>query len=178
MCSMFAIAGVNAAEGITVDEQKIIDALNNGVEVEGKKVALPAEYINQAESFLKTNDVTAAQASTIIVNIDAAKKVMVDNKITDVKDIKGATASEIFAIAQAAAKEVGVTLTMDNTNKTITVTDKDGKKLFVVGADKSTTNPIKDTGDDYTMMFVMTGAIALLLAGAGVVASKKGYFAK
>lgn len=171
MCGLFAV-NVNAAEGITADEQAILNELKAGVEVDGKTVSVPAEYINQAESFLKTNDVTAEQAKTINAEIAAAKEIVKTNKITDVKEIKGSVASEIFARAKSAAATVGVTLEV-GADKTITVKDKAGNALFVVS-----NGVIKATGDNYSMMFGMTGAIALILVGAGVVAGKKGYFAK
>lgn len=171
MCGMFMV-GAHAAEGITADEQKILDALNAGVVVDGTTVNVPAEYINQAESYLKTNDVAADQVTVILSEIDSVKAVVKENNIKSIADIKGSVASDIFAHAQKAASTVGVTLKL-NADNTVTVIDKDGKVLFT--ADKGV---IKDTGDNYTMMFVMTGAIALILAGAGVAASKKGYFAK
>lgn len=171
MCGMFAL-NTHAAEGITADEQKVLDALNAGVVVEGTTVNVPAEYINQAETFLKTNDVAADQVSSILSEIENVKSVMVENKITSISDIKGNIATEIFAHAQKAAEVVGVTLKL-NTDNTVSVYDKEGKLIFT--ADKGV---IKDTGDNYTIMYVMTGAIALILAGAGVVAGKKGYFAK
>lgn len=172
MCGLFAV-NVNAAEGITADEEKILEALKAGVEVEGTKVSVPTEYINQAETFLKTNDVTAEQATAIIAEVDAVKGIVKDYKITDVKKIEGAAASQIFARAKAAAATVGVTLEV-GADKAITVKDKSGNAIFTVSADGA----IKDTGDNYSMMFGMTGAIALILVGAGVVAGKKGYFAK
>lgn len=171
MCGMFAVSA-HAADGITADEQAILDNLKAGVVVDGTVVNVPAEYINQAETYLKTNDVTAEQATTIIVEIDNVKAVVKENKITDIKEIKGAVAKDILAHAEKAASTVGVTLTVSADN-TIVVKDKTGKVLFT--AEKGV---IKATGDDYSSMFAMTGAIALLLAGAGVVASKKGYFAK
>lgn len=170
MCGMFAVSA-HAADGITADEQKVLDNLKSGVVVEGTTVNVPAEYINQAESYMKTNDVTTEQVAAINSEIDSVKQVMKDNKIKSIADIKGSVASDVFAHAQKAAGVVGVTLKV-NADKTVTVSDKDGKVIFT--ADKGV---IKNTGDDYSMMFVMTGAFALILVGAGVVASKKGYFA-
>lgn len=173
MCGMFAVSA-HAAEGITADEQKILDAITAGVVVDGVTVTVPEGYVNQATDFLKKNDVTADQTTAILGEIESVKTVMKENKITDVKNIKGAVANDILAHAQAAAKTVGVTLKV-GTDGTLTALDANGKEIFTLNKDGS---PIKPTGDDYSSMFAMTGAIALLLAGAGVVASKKGYFAK
>lgn len=171
MCAMFAVSA-NAAEGITADEQKIIDNLKSGVVVEGTTVNVPDTYLNAVEKELAVMDVTAEEATAITAEIEAVKTLMKDNKITSIAEIKGDVASSIFAHAQKAAAVKGYTLKI-NTSGTVDVINAEGKTVFT--ADKGA---IKDTGDDYTSMFAMTGAFALILAGAGVVASKKGYFAK
>lgn len=169
LCGIFALH-VNAANGITTDEQQIVDALKAGVKVGDKTVSVPIECINQTETFLVANDVEASVVTGILADIEGIKTVIMENNITDLKEIKGAVATEIFAKAQATARKVGITLQL-NADNTIDVLDKDGKIIFTTGMDRA----IKDTGDDFTLMFMVTGAIALILGGTGIIASKKGY---
>ena len=80
-CLMFVatISTVGAVGSITADEQKIIDALEAGVTVDGVKVNLKAADINAAKNYLTNNDVTAAQVTTILNNIEGAKSYMQTN---------------------------------------------------------------------------------------------------
>ena len=82
-CLMFVatISTVGAVGSITADEQKIIDALEAGVTVDGVKVNLKAADINAAKNYLTNNDVTAAQVTTILNNIEGAKSYMQTNHI-------------------------------------------------------------------------------------------------
>lgn len=174
MCGMFAVSTF-AANGVTADEQKVLDNLKKGAVVDGVTVTVPTEYIGQAEAFLATNDVTAEQVEAILVEIEAVRTIVTDNGIKSIEELKKSShASKVFGHAQKAASIVGVTLKV-NADGSVTGVDKNGKEVF---NSKSTNEVIKDTGDNYSIMFVMTGAIAVVLAGAGVVAGKKGYFAK
>ena len=77
-CLMFVatISTVGAVGSITADEQKIIDALEAGVTVDGVKVNLKAADINAAKNYLTNNDVTAAQVTTILGFAQAAADVL------------------------------------------------------------------------------------------------------
>ena len=111
-CLMFVatISTVGAVGSITADEQKIIDALEAGVTVDGVKVNLKAADINAAKNYLTNNDVTAAQVTTILNNIEGAKSYMQTNHIKDIASIKGAHATAILGFAQAAADVLGLTI--------------------------------------------------------------------
>ena len=117
-------------------------------------------------------DMSADQKNVVVAQIEAAKKVIVDNNITDLKTINKKYQDQIIDIAQVAAKTMGLTLSADYSSKTIKVLDKDGKVIFT--AEKA----IKNTGDNFTSTLALSGAIAILLAGAGMVAAKKGLLSK
>lgn len=163
-----------AASGINAEEQKVLDILKAGVSVNGKTVSLDASYINSAENYFNTDgvEVTADQASVVLTQIEAAKQVIIDNNITDLKTINKKFQDQIIGYAQSAAKELGLTLSADYSSKTIVVKDSNGKTLFTAS------KVIKNTGDDFTMTLAVSGAIALLIACAGVVAAKKGLFSR
>lgn len=173
LCGLFAV-NVSAADGINSEEQAIIDTLKAGVSVEGKTVTVPGEYVNAAEKYFATEgvEITADQAKVVNAQIDAAKAIIVENKVTDLTTIDKTVQDKILVNAKTAAAELGLTIEADYSAKTIVVKDKNGKVL--VTAEKV----IKNSGDDFTSVLVMSGLIAMVLAGAGVVASKKGYFAK
>lgn len=167
-CLMFvaSISATSAVGTITADEQKIIDALQAGVEVDGVKVTLQAADINAAKTYLTNNDVDAATVSTVLSNITAAKDYMKQNHIKDVASIKGAHASEILKYAQAAASALGLTLSV-GADGTVTVKDADGKLVY------STAQVIKKTGYDLTQTVAMAGGLVAVLLAAGLIAKRK-----
>ena len=163
-CLMFVatISTVGAVGSITADEQKIIDALEAGVTVDGVKVNLKAADINAAKNYLTNNDVTAAQVTTILNNIEGAKSYMQTN---DIASIKGAHATAILGFAQAAADVLGLTIKVGADG---TVTVYKGSEVVY-----STTNVIKKTGYDFTQTAVMAAGLVAVLFGAGYYAKRK-----
>lgn len=166
-CLMFVatISTVGAVGSITADEQKIIDALEAGVTVDGVKVNLKAADINAAKNYLTNNDVTAAQVTTILNNIEGAKSYMQTNHIKDIASIKGAHATAILGFAQAAADVLGLTIKVGADG---TVTVYKGSEVVY-----STTNVIKKTGYDFTQTAVMAAGLVAVLFGAGYYAKRK-----
>lgn len=173
MCGMFVV-GAQATNGINENEKSIMDNLKSSVTVEGKTVNVPSEYVVAAEKYFATDgiDLTADDASVVNEQINNAKAVIVENKITDLKTMNKASQDKILGYAKIAANKLGVTLEIDYSAKTIIVKDKNGKVLLIVE------KTVKNTGDDYTSVLLISGFLAMVLAGAGVMASKKGYFAK
>lgn len=174
MCVACMSVTVGAASGINPSEQKILDVLRAGVTVEGKVVSLDVSYINSAENYMNSDgvDITASQADVVVSQVSAAKQVIIDNKITDLKTIDKKFQDQIIGYAQSAASELGLVLVVDYSSKTIIVKDSSGKVIFTAS------KVIKNTGDDYTRTLALSGAIALLIAGAGVIAVRKGLFSK
>lgn len=173
-CAAFTVTSAQAAGGIDANEQKVLDTLKAGVVVDGKTVTLDASYLTSAENYFMSDGVemSDAQVTSVMTQIEAAKKVITENKITDLATMPKKFQDQIIGYADAAAKEMGLTLVTDYSSKTITIKNKDGKVLMTAA------KVIKNTGDDYTSTLAISGAIALLLAGAGIEAAKKGLLAK
>ena len=163
-----------AASGINAEEQKILNVLKTSVTIDGKVVSLDASYINSAENYMNSDgvDLTASQADVVITQIEAAKQVIIDNKITDLKTMNKKFQDQILGYAQIAANELGLILVADYSSKSIVIKDSSGNIIFTAS------KVIKNTGDDYTRTLAISGAIALLLAGAGIIATRKGLFTK
>lgn len=172
LCAAFTITA--SAAGLNANEQKILDELKAGVNVDGKMVNLDAGYINQAETYLASADVdiTDAQAGTVISQVQAAKAVVVENKITNLNTMPKKFQDQIIGNIQTAATTLGLTVSVNSASKEIVIKDKTGK--IIASASKA----VKNTGDNFTSTLALSGAIALLLAGAGIVAARKGLFVK
>lgn len=173
-CALFAVTTISAAGGIDTNEKKVLDSLRAGVVVDGKVVSLDEAYISQAETYFMKDGIEMSdeQATVVLAQIEAGKKVIVDNKISDLATVKKVYQDQLLDIAQVAAKAMGVTMAVDYSSKTVTVFDAKGSVIF------KATKVIKNTGDDFTSTLALSGAIAILLAGAGIVAAKKGLLAK
>ena len=163
---------VMAASGINAEEQKVLDVLKTSVTVNGVSVSLDASYINSAENYMNGDGVnlTASQANIVIAQIEAAKQVILENNITDLKTMNKKFQDQILGYAKTAAEELGLILVADYSSKTMIIKDENGNIIFTLS------KVIKNTGDDYTKALAMSGAIALLLVGAGILAAKKGLF--
>lgn len=166
----FATIGIHAAQGVSSEEQKILDALTAGIEVDGVQVYTPEEYIDQAKHYLYENEITAEQVSVILQEIENVKEIMKQHAITNLMQINGSVATEIFSHAQAAVKTIDVMLKL-RADHTIGVYAKNGELLFTVNQ-----NAVVQSSDDYTIMYIVTGVIALLLAGTGMIARRKKSF--
>ena len=165
---------ITAASGINSEEQRILDELKSQFIVEGKTVALDSSYLNSAENYMSLDgvEITDLQATIVISQIQAVKQILIDNKITDLKKIAKTYQDQILTLSRIAANELGLILTADMSSKTIIIKNAEGKIMF------STSKIIKNTGDDYTKTLALSGAVALLLAGAGIIATSKGLFLK
>lgn len=68
------------AEGaITADEQRILDALNQGVTANGQTFYFDATDIQQAENDLKSYDYSKSTVDQVVGNINAARQLVMDN---------------------------------------------------------------------------------------------------
>lgn len=162
-----------AVPAFAAGKDDIMSELNAGITVGDKTKQIPAQYINAAQQYLDNNQLTDEQYAAVLANVKAAKQIVVDSGITEFKDLDAATKNAIVAEVQKAADTLGLKVTIDIDNKTVAVTDKDGKVIFSNG------DPIKPTGAqaDATAAIVI-GFVILAVVGAGVFTAKKLQLAK
>lgn len=173
------------AAGVSAEEQKILDAIKSVSIAENVEIKLPEKYLQQAEQYLATNELSDAAVKDVLAKVEDAKKVVVDvvdanggkvdaaslkKYVADNADAAKKLTDAADAVGKAAGVELKVTLT--------------GGELDYAfeGQDGSTIKPsdsvIKNTG------FGMgaTAAVAVLgvavLGGCVAVARKNDLFAK
>lgn len=166
----------NAAGAITADEQRILDALNQGVTTkEGEKFFFSATDIQQAENELKTNDYSAATVNTVVGHIDAARQLVVDNsagiKATSLenliaqlpKDVQNQIKNHVLQAAQALG------LSIDSNGN---IVNNVGKKVFVP---TTSANPVvKTTGASSTGAIIAIVSLLALTVATGFISNRKG----
>jgi len=166
----------NAAGAISADEQRILDALNQGVTTkEGERFFFSATDIQQAENELKANDYNAATVNTVVGHIDAARQLVVDNsagiKATSLEDLLKQLPKNIQDQIRThileAAKALG--LSVDSQGN---ITNKTGNKVFVATTSK---NPVvKTTGISITSAMITIISLVALTVATGFISKRKG----
>lgn len=181
-----------AAGGINANEQKVLDLLSQSVTVDGQKYVIPADYVNQAENYFNTIDMTSQEADEICGHIQEGIDYFV---AAGAKDIAGLTYEEKLYILDCGKKAVavlGMTLTADFVDNTVTILAPDGTVAFSApatisplkpvtptqpgtnGGDKPNGGTIKPTGmaSDATAAIVLSSMIVLFVAAAGIYLAK------
>lgn len=181
---VIAMASVPAfAAGINSAEQKVLDKLSevNNAYNQGY-VTNADELLNQAENYFNTIDMTDAQSTEIIADIDAGVEYMKSQGASSVSELNTAQKQELLGYGQKAASVVDVTVTYDKSTRTASATDKNGNTIVSSkvttdskGETKLTSNAIATTGANVNTFAVATvaGAAVALAAGATVVLSVK-----
>lgn len=121
---------VFAAGGINENEQKVLDLLSQSVTVDGQQYVIPADYVNQAENYFNTIDMTAQEADEITGYIQDGIDYFI---ASGAKDITGLTYEEKLYILDCGKKAVavlGMTLTADFVDNTVTILAPDGTVAF------------------------------------------------
>lgn len=189
---------INAASGINKAEQEILDYMEKGVSVQGDVIAFSKtseEYNTMAEYFdldgvdMTEADVTAIKGSA--KNVQAFLEKHWDDVLTP------ELVQEMLELMEPAMATVEMKVSYDAVNDTLIIADLNGEVLekienFIYGEEQvepgTTTKPetkpsIKDkvdagtklenTGEDFTSTYAIFAGLAVILAGAGFVATKK-----
>ena len=165
-----------SAESAAINEfeKKVLEALDENVKVGGKTFHLPQEYVTQAENFLKTIDMTEAQADEILEKIADSKEIIIENNVTSSTDLEALPTEAkqaILANGKAASAVVDAELTYNGTNVTVTHDNtpvfEDAPIIKVTGAEVN-----------YTAILLAAAAVITMLVAGFAVASKKGLLSK
>ena len=172
----------SAATGITAEEKKIIEALEQKIKMKsGTVVALPDRYINQAEDYLTKADLTTEQINEILACIENAAN---EVKSSDAKNLSAASV-EVKQAVIADAKEAAEVI---NADLFVTDSDKAGEYDCKLVYNTATTvegyqgeiklslsnDEIVQTGAEGNMTAIVIGSAAVLVALAFVIiASRK-----
>jgi hypothetical protein len=139
-----------------------------------KNAKVPATYIIQAENYLKTNTLTADQSVAVVAQITDAGNVIEASGITDLTKLSAADKDKILQNVVDAGNSIGLTINVtkqSNGQFSIVAVNAAGESVLNL-----TSNEVKQTGLDNTIIYV-GGLMILLAAGSALVLRKKYSFA-
>ncbi len=156
-----------AASELSPEEKALLDKIKAGVVVNGATVAVPDDYITQAQAYLTKNDLSATQVDILSKAVD---EVVADVKASGVKSFNEmvntpALNSKIVAVLNDANTKADLGLTITAGDNKLTISDANGK-IF-----EDTTT--KHTGSDYRTVAIAGLGIIVVLAACGIIISKK-----
>ena len=178
------------AAGINSSEQAVLDKLNGTVTMQGNEMRISQEFVNQAENYFNTIEMTEQESKDIIAIIDEGNSFLVNSGASDFKSLSYDQKQVLLGYGQKAVGVIGMTMSYDSTTRTITVTDPKGNVAFSVseanylvpangssGNSSNSGSVIKTTGSDVNYFgFIALGTVAVVLVAGGamfVVKTKK-----
>ncbi len=190
---LVAVSAVSAfAAGINDNEQKVLDELKTSVKMQGTEMYWPEAYVNQAENFFNTIDMTEDQADKVLSVIKSGKTQLEATGAKNIADCTTAQKKELMLTLSKVMEPVNGTASYDKTTGEITLKSESGEVIFKAvptlvekGSSKGedvngkTTDGgvVKTTGASAnTMTFVIIGVAAVLViaGGAFFVIKKRG----
>ena len=168
-----AVSASAASQGITEEEQQLLDKFKAGIEVNGEIVTPPASYINQAENELMRTDVTSEEIAILNERMDEIYAIIQEEQLTTPAEARqSGRLNEMVEIGQEAAAVVDYTLSFNASTRAVTVKNQAGEVIF------ETKNVVNQTGFDFTATFVTIGILGASLVAGIAVAGRKGLFAR
>jgi len=134
-----------------------------------KNANLPTTYIIQAENYLKTTTLTAAQSSAVVAQITDAAAILDAAGVKDVTSLSAADKTSILANVTAAGNAIGLEVNVvkqANGQFAITATDANGNTVV-----NFSSNEVKQTGLDNTLLYA--GILMIILAAGSVFVLRK-----
>lgn len=177
--AVIGLAMPASADGaIAANEQKILDELNAGATIGGKKFYFDAAEINASENHLKRVALTDAQVEEALKNIRAAVALVGSQDVdtTNATTLGAAlrllptsVINQLKDYVVAAGNAVGVKITFGSGGAytAVLITDANGNQVYQSG------NAVKNTGVNYALSGITFGSLLAAAAGAAFVSRKR-----
>ena len=166
----FSTAVVFAA-GINSSEASVLGNMRTPANMNGNSVYVPSSYINQAESYFNTIDMTSDQANRINSIINQGRSFLEGTGKSSIKELSASERKTLLNYASAAAKVLNVSAAAGSDGKNIKIITKDGRTIV-----DDSTKVIKPTGAEINFSVyigVLAVAVLAFVCSAGVILSRK-----
>ena len=126
-----AVSAVTAfAAGINENERKVLDELKTSVEMQGTEMYWPRTYVNQAENYFNTIDMTADQAEQIIAVIRSGKNQLESTGAKNIAECTAEQKKELMSTLTKVMEPVNGTASFDNISGEVTLKAENGEVIF------------------------------------------------
>lgn len=162
------------AAGINSSEASVLSNMRTPANMKGNSVYVPASYINQAESYFNTIDMTSDQASRINSIIGQARGFLASTGKASVKELSASERKTLMNYANAAANVLRLSAAAGSDGQNIKIITKSGKPVV-----DDSTKVIKPTGVESSFAIYVSTLIIVTLffgASAGIILSRKKNF--
>lgn len=180
-------ASVVSAAGLNDYEESVLASLSEPIVLDdGTELAIPDAKYNQAVNYFNQDDVDLdeEQAETILAAIEDGKNYIVETGVTSLGELTVDDISELAAIAQAAADEAGLEVTVSadgavdiggttvNPDEPVVPTTDDKTTATPAATTTSNDGVIKTTGFDVPSVAGVAGVGILMVSAAGIYLAK------
>ena len=126
-----AVSAVTAfAAGINENERKVLDELKTSVEMQGTEMYWPRTYVNQAENYFNTIDMTADQAEQIIAVIRSGKNQLESTGAKNIAECTAEQKKELMSTLTKVMEPVNGTASFDNISGEVALQAENGEVMF------------------------------------------------
>ncbi len=170
------------AAGINSAEQAVLDELQTSVTMTEGEMVIPDEYVNQAENYYNTIEMTEEESKEIIAILKEGEAFLEGSGASNIADLTFAQKQELLAYGRKVVGVIDMTMTYDKVTRKLSIFSPEGEVAFcavpyLTKEGQVEENPIKPTGAaaDFTGFIVLGAAAILFVAGgsAYLVKSKK-----
>ena len=160
-----------SAAGLNSGEQSVLSNMRTPANMKGNSVYVPAAYINQAEAYFNTIDMTSDQASRINGIIGQGRSFLEGTGKSGVSELTSSEKQTLLGYASAAAGVLKMSAAAGSDSTKVKIISKSGDTIV-----DDSGSVIKATGADSYLPSVIilsvTGAL-LVLSSAGVILLRK-----
>ena len=159
------------AAGINSSEASVLSNMRTPANMKGNSVYVPSSYINQAESYFNTIDMTSEQAGKINSIIGQARSYLAGTGKASISELSASERNKLMSYASAAAAVLNLSAAAGSDGKNFKIVSKNGSAVV-----DDSTNVIKKTGaEDSPLGYICVSVLALMLtiSAAGVMISGK-----
>ena len=132
------------AAGINDSEQAVLDELKTSVKMNGSEMVIPSEFVNQAENYFNTIDMTADESSQILAVLKKGESFLENSGASNIADLTFAQKQTLLAYGKEGVGVLGMTMSYDTSSKTLTIYDANGKVAFSAVPTLSKVGQVKD----------------------------------
>ncbi len=154
-----------SAAGINSNEQGVLNQMNIPANMQGNKVYVPAAYVNQAETYFNTIDMTAEQASEINSLISQGRSFLESTGKKSVGELTGAEKKKLLQYASAAAGVLQLTVVGGSDATRVKVISKGGE--VIIDDSGSVIKTTGQTSSDFISafdVFVITAVVFTVIS--------------